>query len=224
MVLRRWLKNGSQISRSFIATSPLPLSSTRSLCLILTTSCRYPNYKEIPNIPEIKYSLIFKIPISGVAPTIWGDFAGKHLAGIQHVSNTAGENTKRFKTKIHKIQKFAYLPPLVLCGRNLLPAWHPSLQVRTSVLHHVMDSRRKRIILCLCHVVLFFMFVPKTHIVCLLSKSTIWAPKEWYLMKNISEAGSKLFTYFSPSSLHSGFLFSIFWIFYTLCWAIFRKK
>ena len=142
-----------------------------------------------------------------MAPTIWRDFAGKHLAGIQHVSNTAGENTKRFETKFTKSKNLLYLLPfLVLCGRNLLPAWHPSLQVRTSLLHHVMDSRRKRIILCLCHVVLLFMFVPKTHIVCLLSKSTIWAPKEWYLMKNISEAGSKLFTYFSPSSLHSGFL------------------
>ena len=114
---------------------------------------------------------------------------------------------KDWRQKFTKSKNLLYLLPfLVLCGRNLLPAWHPSLQVRTSLLHHVMDSRRKRIILCLCHVVLLFMFVPKTHIVCLLSKSTIWAPKEWYLMKNISEAGSKLFTYFSPSSLHSGFL------------------
>ena len=143
MVLPRWWKNGSQISRSFIATSHLPLSSTRSLCLILTTWCRYPNSKKIPNIPEIKYFQIFKIPISGVAPTIWGDYAGKHLAGIQHVSNTAGENTKRLKTKITKSRNLLYLPPfLVLCGRNLLPAWYPSLQVRASLESHPPKSSR----------------------------------------------------------------------------------
>lgn len=104
-----------------------------------------------------------------MAPTIWGDSAGKHLAGIQHVFNTAGENTKRFETKFTKSKNLLYLLPfLVLCGRNLLPAWHPSLQVRTSLLHHVMDSRRKRIILCLCPVLYFSscLFLKLTLYVC----------------------------------------------------------
>ena len=145
-----------------------------------------------------KICQIFKISISGVAPTIWRDFAGKHLAGIQHVSNTAGENTKRFKTKIHKIQKFAYLPPfLVLCGRNLLPAWHPSLQVRTSLLHHVMDSRRKRIILCLCPVLYFSscLFLKLTLYVCSpnqpyeLPKNDIW----WKIFQKPGPSSSRTF-------------------------------